>query len=148
MVRTWRTLLPSLLALMLSASRFHPIHAARVELDVAADGTVNALVHVYRDDFPAIATLPEIATYLDKVLLLTDARAARILLRPTGMEPEGDRLRISLVGTAAAGLSHGHIALTLLQERFPDEVNVVDARLPGHRAQLVFLRGDGPQALP
>ncbi len=147
-MRVWRLLLLPGLALVLSASRLHPIHAARVELDVTADGAVSAVVHVYRDDFPVAAKLPEIATYLDKVLLLTDGKAARVALRPLAIEAEGDRLRISLAGSAAAGLSQGHIALTLLQERFPDQVNVVDARVPGHRAQLVFLRGDGPQALP
>lgn len=134
--------------LMLAGFRFHPIHAARVELDVATDGTVSAVVHVYRDDFPATARLPEIAAYLDRVMVITDARAARVSLRPTGMEPEGDRIRISLAGTVPGGLGRGQIALTLLQERFSDQVNVVDARVQGRRAQLVFLRGDGPQALP
>ena len=136
------------LALMLTASRFHPIHAARVELDAAPDGAVHAVIHVYRDDFPPAAKLPDIASYLDRVLVLTDARAVRVPLHPTDMIPEGDRLRISLVGKAVGGLSRGHIALTLLQERFSDQVNVVDARVQGRRAQLVFLRGDGPQALP
>jgi hypothetical protein len=107
-----------------------------------------AVVHVYRDDFPATATLAEIGAYLDRSLVLTDARGGRVALHATGMEPEGDRLRIALTGMAAGGLKQGRIALTLLQERFADQVNVVDVRVPGRRAQLVFLRGDGPQSLP
>lgn len=143
-----RAAAPATLALLISAWRMHPIHAARVELDAAPDGTVNAVVHVYRDDFPPGATLPGIASYLDRVLVVTDGRAVRIALHPTGMTPEGDRLRIVLAGRAPGGLNRGRIGLTLLQDRFPDQVDVVDARVEGRRAQLVFLRGDGPQALP
>lgn len=143
-----RVALIALAALMLSASRLHPIHAARVEIDATAAGSVSAIVHVYRDDFPGTATLAAIASYLDRVMVITDARAMRVALIPTGMVPEGDRLRISLSGKTVAGLSRGRIALTLLQERFSDQVNVVDARIQGRRAQLVFLRGDGSQVLP
>ena len=138
----------ALLALMLSAARFHPIHAARVELDVNAEGTVTTVVRVYRDDFPATMKLSDIGAYLDRVLVVTDGRAVRVPLRPIEMAPEGDRLRISLTGRSTGDLRGGHIALTLLQERFSDQVNVIDARVLGRRAQLVFLRGDGPQALP
>jgi hypothetical protein len=137
-----------LLALSVSAWRIHPIHAARVEIDAAPDGTVSAVVHVYRDDFPAAVTLTDIGSYFDKVLVVTTVHGARVTLRATAIVPEGDRLRISLTGMAAGGLGQGHIALTLLQERFADQVNVVDARVQGRRAQLVFLRGDGQQALP
>lgn len=112
------------------------------------DGTVTAVVHVYRDDFAPGAKLAEIGSYLDHVLVITDARGVRIVLVTTGAVPEGDRLKISLAGKAPGGLDRGRIALTLLQERFSDQVNVVDARVQGRRAQLVFLRGDGPQALP
>lgn len=133
---------------LLAAWRMHPIHAARVELDAAADGSVNAIVHVYRDDFPGQVTLASIGGYLDKALVVTDARGTRLILRPTALQPEGDRLKILLTGSVSGGIAHGRIALTLLQEKFADQVNVVDARVQGRRAQLVFLRGDASQALP
>ena len=134
--------------LALSAARFHPIHAARVELDAPGAGTVLVVVHVYQADFPPDTTLMAVTRYLDRALTLTDPRGARIALRATAVVTEGDRLRIDLTGTAAGGLSRGRIAVTLLQDHFPDQVNVVDARVQGHRAQLLFLRGDPAQVLP
>jgi hypothetical protein len=148
MVTSLRIAALLLSAMTLSAAGFHPIHAARVELEAAADGTVTATVLVYRDDFSATISLADLGKYLDRVLVVTDSRSARVSLVPVGSIAEGDRLKISLRGATPAGLSHGRIALTLLQEKFGDQVNVVDARVAGRRAQLVFLRGDGPQPLP
>jgi hypothetical protein len=133
---------------LLAAWRLHPIHAARVELDVLAGGIVNAIVHIYRDDLPPGAAPADVAACLDRGLVLTDARGSRIALRIVAVTPEGDRLRISLAGLAPAGVGHGHIAVPLLQERFADQVNVVEVRLPMGRSQLVFLHGDRPQVLP
>ena len=134
--------------LALSAWRFHPIHAARVELDISAGGNITATVHLYRDDLPPGDRPADVASCLDRGLVITDARGARVSLRTVAVTPEGDRLRIALVGVAPAGLGHGRIAVTLLQEKFTDQVNVVDVRAPGGRAQLVFLHGDPPQVLP
>ena len=147
-MKSRRTALLAGMVLLLAAWRNHPIHAARVEIDAAADGTVRVVVRVYRDDFPATITLASIGGYLDRALVITDGRDSRVALVPTELVREGDRLRISLTGKSAASLKQGHVALTLLQEQFSDQVNVVDARIEGSRAQLVFLRGDGPQALP
>jgi hypothetical protein len=136
------------LLVLLAAWRLHPIHAARVELDLSAGGNVTATVHVYREDLPSGGAVADVAACLDRGLVLTDARGSRIALRVVMVTPEGDRLRVSLVGSAPAGVGHGHIAVTLLQERFADEVNVVDVRAPAGRTQLVFLHGDRPQVLP
>ena len=130
------------------AWRSHPIHAARIALAATADGAVTVVVRVYRDDLPPASKASDLAGYIDRSLIVTDARGTRVVLRLTAAVPEGDRLRIDLAGRASSDLSRGRIAVTLMQERFPDQVNVVDAQLPGKRAQLVLLRGDGPQALP
>jgi hypothetical protein len=136
------------LVLLLAAWRLHPIHAARVELDVSAAGNVTATVHVYRDDVPPGATIADVAACIDRGLVLADARGSRVVLRVLTVTPEGDRLRIALTGSAPAGIGHGRIAVPLLQERFADQVNVVDVRAPAGRTQLVFLQGDRPQVLP
>jgi len=136
------------MVLLLAAWRTHPIHAARVEIEATPDGIVHVVVRVYRDDFPATLTLASVGNYLDRALVITDGRNARVALVATELVQEGDRLKVSLTAKSAAGLKRGHVALTLLQEQFSDQVNVVDARIEGSRAQLVFLRGDGPQALP
>ena len=145
---THRALVTAFLAAVLGAWRFHPIHAARLEIRAAPDGSVTGVVHVYRDDFPPGSDLRAIDAYLGRVLIVTDAAGRRVPLRPIGAEPEGDRLRIGLAGRAAGPLSGGRILVSLLQDRYADQVDVVDATTPGHRAQLVFLRGDRAQALP
>ena len=141
-------LLAAALILSLAAWSAHPIHAARVEIEASATGAITGVVHVYRDDFPPGTDLPAITAYLDRTLVITDRRGARVVLRATAVVPEGDRLRIDLAGRTNDGIGRGRIALSVLQERYPDQVNVVDARIEGRRAQLVFLRGDAAQALP
>lgn len=143
-----RPVFVALLVLATGAWRRHPIHAARVELDVAANGFIAATVHVYRDDLPPGAAIAEVSPVLDRGLTLTDSRGDHVALRVQSVVAEGDRLRISLSGTTSHGVSHGRIAVTLLQERFTDQVNVLDVRTPGGQAQLVFLCGDRPQPLP
>jgi len=133
---------------LLVAWRLHPIHAARVELDLSAGGNVNATVHVYRDDLGPGAAVADVATFLDRGLVITDAHGSRVALRVVTVAPEGDRLRISLTGSAPGGLARGRLAVPLLQQRFADQVNVVDVRTPMGRTQLVFLRGDPPQVMP
>ena len=144
----WRSAALLVSAVALTASRFHPIHAARVELDAPATGAVTVTVHVYRDDFPADTALPAVTRYLDRVLAVTDVRGDRVPLRAMTITMEGDRWRIALAGNATRTLSRGRITVTLLQDRYPDQVDVVDARVQGRRAQLLFLRGDPAQALP
>lgn len=136
------------LLVLLAGWRLHPIHAARVELDLNAGGNVTATVHLYRDDVSPGAAVADVAACVDRGLVITDARGFRVALHVVSVTPEGDRLRISLVGSAPAGLGHGRIAVPLLQEKFADEVNVVDLRTPTGRTQLVFLRGDRPQVVP
>ena len=131
----------------LTAFREHPIHAARIELVALANGDVGATVRVYHEDFGPGEEPAGITAYLDRTLIVTDARGARVMLRPTGTGREGERLRISLVGRAPPGLAKGRVQVTILQEKFTDQVNVVDVRVGGRRQQLVFVRGDEAQAV-
>ncbi len=132
-------------AVLIAASE-HPIHAARVEL-VAHRADVAATVRVYLEDFAPGEDLRAISAYFDRTVELTDRSGRRVLLRPTGTAREGERLRISLVGRSVVGLSRGRMQVTILQERFDDQVNVVDARVSRKQQQLVFVTGDGPQEL-
>lgn len=136
----------ALLVATIAASR-HPIHAARLEL-VASGRAVVATLRVYRDDFSVARDSVAVAAYVARTLRLTDGRGAPIALTPTAIVAEGDRLRITLRGTAGAPLARGRLGFALLQERFADQVNVAEARIDDRRGQLVFLRGDAPQTLP
>lgn len=135
------------LILSMGGTEWHPVHAARVELD-ARGAAVTAVVRVYRDDFPPGTDRAAVTQYLARTLRVTDGTGAQVALRLASLETEGDRLRITVTGNAAAALLRGTIAITLLQERFIDQVNVASIRVDGRRAQLVFLRGDASQALP
>lgn len=135
------------LILCVGAWRWHPVHAARVEV-VATGRDVGATVRVYAEDFPPGTRPAAVAAYLAQTLRISDARGAAVVLAPQSITTEGDRLRIELRGIAPTSIGRGRIAVTLLQERFTDQVNVATVRIDGRRAQLVFLRGDAAQALP
>lgn len=123
------------------------MHAARVDV-LAIGRDVRATVLVYESDFPAGNAPEAIAAYLARTLVVRDAADRVIVLRPQQIATEGDRLRITLRGVAAAGLRRGRVMATLLHERFDDQVNVVEARIDGRRRTLVFLPGEAAQGLP
>ncbi|MES2123386.1 MAG: hypothetical protein V4503_01735 [Gemmatimonadota bacterium] len=137
----------SALVVMLTASRWHPVHAARIEL-VSSGANVTATVRVYHDDFPPRLNREDVTAYLARTLILKDQAGVTVPLTPSAIVPEGDRVRIVLKGTANGALGNGHLAVTVLQERFSDQVNVALALIDGRRAQLVYLRGDAAQVLP
>jgi hypothetical protein len=125
----------------------HPVHAARVEV-IAAGTMVRATALVYTEDFPPGAQLEAVGRYLARTLRVVDAQQREVVLTPYQISTEGDRLRITLRGTAVQGLRGGRVVATLLHERFDDQVNVVEARVDGRRRTLVFLSGDAAQRLP
>ncbi len=125
----------------------HPIHAARVELVAVRNGDVAATVRVYEEDFAPGRDFRAISAYFDRHVILTAANGSRVLLRPVTTTTEGDRLRIVLVGWTRTPLSGGKLQVTLLHEKFDDQVNVVDTRNAGGKQQLVYLRGDDAQLL-
>jgi hypothetical protein len=125
----------------------HPIHAARVEVVALRNGDIAATVRVYEEDFPPGRDHPAISAYFDRRVILTAANGSRVLLRPVSTTPEGDRLRIILVGWSPASLKGGKLQVTLLQEKFADQVNVVEVRNAGGKQQLVYLGGDVAQRL-
>lgn len=137
----------AILAAPILAVTMHPIHAARVELVALRAGDVVATVRVYEEDFPPGRDHPAISAYFDRQVVLTAANGSRVLLRPVSTTPEGDRLRIMLVGWSRAPLSGGTLQVTLLQEKFADQVNVADVRNAGGKQQLVYLGGDDAQRL-
>lgn len=130
-----------------TAWRWHPVHAARVEV-IATGESIVATVRVYRDDFPPGIKPQPVTDYLARTLQLTDGGGHTVSLQVAAIAVDGDRLRITLTGRSPVSLAKGRLGVTMLQERYNDQVNVAEARIDGRRAQLVFLKGDTPQALP
>lgn len=141
-----------LLGLALPAfAAVHPMHTAVAEL-VHEPSTRSVIVklRVFADDFAA-AVGPEDASaeaYVRAHLRLADAGGHPIMLRWEGIERSGDIVRIQLRGDAPAGLAGAHVLLSLLCERFEDQVNIVRATYAGRTASLLFTRGDQTRALP
>lgn len=132
---------------LLAGAEWHPVHAARVELlGIGHDVRVTVLVN--EADFPAGNRPEAIAAYLARTLVLRDASDRVVQLTPDQIGSEGDRLRVSLRGRSPSGLRKGRVAVTVLQERFDDQVNVLEARIDGRRSTLVFLLGEAAQRLP
>ncbi|HET9065112.1 MAG TPA: DUF6702 family protein [Gemmatimonadales bacterium] len=126
----------------------HPVHAARVELATAPDGRVVATVLVYAEDFPPGRDLVRIGSYLERHLVLHDASDRIVTFKVLHARPVGDRLRITLCSRASPALSGGTAQVTILQERFDDQVNVLLRHQDGSREEFVFVAGDAPTRLP
>ncbi|MEO5824317.1 MAG: DUF6702 family protein [Gemmatimonadales bacterium] len=137
----------AILAAPVLAAAVHPIHAARVELVALRAGDVVATVRVYEEDFPPGKDHLAISAYFDRQVILTAPNGSRVLLRPVSTTSEGDRLRIMLVGWTPSSLRGGNLQVTLLQEKFADQVNVVDVRNAGGKQQLIYVGGDDAQRL-
>ncbi len=131
----------AVVAAPLAAITMHPIHAARVELVAASGGDVVATIRVYEEDFAPGRDHPAISAYLDRQVILTASNGSRVLLRPVATTREGDRLRIMLVGWSRAPLQGGQLQVTLLQEKFADQVNVVEVKNGSSKQQLVSTSG-------
>ncbi len=134
-------------AALVAGANWHPVHAARVEL-LGVGHEVRATVLVNEADFPAGNRPEAIAAYLSRTLVVRDAADRVVRLTTDQIGSEGDRLRVTLRGHSPAGLRRGRLAVTVLQERFDDQVNVVEARIDGRRRTLVFLSGEAAQLLP
>jgi uncharacterized protein DUF6702 len=140
------------LALALRAlAAAHPMHTSVTELTQDARArSVAVSVRVFADDFGSVAdrTGPAAEQYVQAHLELTGPTGSPVVLRWEGATLVGDVVQIRLRGDLPAGLSGARVGVTLLCDRFPDQVNIVRARYQGRTASLLFARGDHPKALP
>ena len=121
----------------------HPTHTSSAEL--AVDGrSLRVTVRVFADDAPQ----EDVPGYVADRFRLVDGEGARIRLTPAGTRREGDVLAIILEGRLEGALSGGSLLNAILTDRFADQVNVVRATYGRRTATLIFIRGDGPKALP
>ena len=143
----WSTMsaLLLLLALALSGARAHPIHSssASLTLNESAGGVV-IVVRVFADDFPA----GEPAAYLRERFRLIERDGRPIPLRLVERRREGAVLILKLRGELAGALSGARIWHGVLAERFPDQVDLVQAHYGRRSVSLLFSAGDGLKPLP
>jgi hypothetical protein len=136
-------LIAALALLLVPASR-HPTHTSSAEVVQEAD-SVRVAIRVFADD---IATVGAVRPYLGDRFGIVDRSGKAVQLQWAGSEVRGDVLTIRMRGRVAGGLSGAKVSSRVLTARFADQVNVVRAAYDRRAATLIFMRGDGPKALP
>ena len=141
------------LAVLVGVLAAHPLHTTLTELSYrAADRSVEVSVRVFADDFRA-AVAREVTdssafAYLTSALTLSDRSGHTLRFVWCGLRQTGDLLWLCLRARAPEGLRGVRVHARLLFERYPDQINIVQASYGGRRASLLFSRGDSPKALP
>jgi hypothetical protein len=131
----------------------HPLHTTLTELAYRdADGTVEATVRVFADDFrAALGGDPAdsaAAAYLRSTFTLADDAGRPLAVAWCGLKRTGDVLWLCLRAPARHGLSGLRVRVALLFDTYADQINIVQARYGGRRAALLFTIGDPLKALP
>jgi hypothetical protein len=122
----------------------HPIHSSVTSLTVDARTAVVAIdVRVYTDDLEqALGAdwLPRIAGYVSHSIVLRAADGQRLPLGSCGVTIVEGMARICMRGglRSTTGLRLG---VTLLTERFADQVNVVKTEVAGRSQTMLFVKG-------
>jgi hypothetical protein len=143
--------LPVLLVLALQAGGSHPLHTTLATVEWRADRhQLEVAVRVFTQDLAeAISGAVSDSTacrYASGVLFLRDAAGRLMAAGSCSTERAADVTWIRLIVPAAtpAGL---WVLNALLFERFPDQVNIVQANVAGHARTILFTTGDGPKPL-
>jgi len=143
-----------LLLAVLSGLTFHPLHTTLTQLAYRdADRTVEVTVRVFADDFRAAlgggdVTDSAAAAYLRSTFTLADPAGRPLAIAWCGLRRTGDLLWLCLRAPAFQGVTGLRVRVTLLFERYADQINIVQASYAGRRAALLFTRGDAAKALP
>jgi hypothetical protein len=131
-------------ALTLLAALAHPSHTSTAEL-VARGDSIHVAIRLFADDLIGAGDL---RAYVRRHFGMTDAAGTPVPLGWAGARRAGDEVFVRLAGRSSSGLSGAVVRHELLMERFADQVNLVRATYGGRTRTLVYLRGEGPKALP
>jgi hypothetical protein len=143
-------LLVLLMALLGPSSRVHPLHSSSAFLmDEGGAGGVRMTVRIFSDDLAAVAPGGDsaAAAYVRQHIVLTGRNREVIPLDVVTIVQHGDLTQITCRGTAREGLVGARAQLSLLWERYPDQVNLLRTMIDGHTTTLVFSNGDPPKKL-
>lgn len=141
------------LAGLVLGSRVHPLHTTHTELTVTASG-VAISVRAFSDDLTRALLQRERsaddsakARYIRETLGLKTPSGHPVMLTLTKVEQDGPVTWLHFTAAPTTGLRGWWIHPMMQTELFEDQVNVVRAVANGREQSLLFLRGDGPQAL-
>ena len=145
-----------------TATVFHPMHTSLTVLTHAADGTVTATIRAFADDLGAVlgrdsahASAPlsardeiRLAAYLTERFFIVGRDGRRLSLRWCGVKRTADLLWLCVSVPSVNTLSGATVMNGVLLERFPDQVNIVQAQYAGRRQSMLFSRAEAPKRLP
>lgn len=144
-----------------TATVFHPMHTSLTVLTHAADGTVTATIRAFADDLSAVigrdsahASAPlsardetRLAAYLNERFVIVGRDGRRLSLRWCGVKRSADLLWLCVSVPSVSTLSGATVMNGVLLERFPDQVNIVQAQYAGRRQSMLFSRAEAPKRL-
>lgn len=136
------------LALLAWLGGRHPIHSSSASLTLSPAGRVEIVLRVFADDFPPGRVPVAIERYLATRFGLYDRGGSRLATRFESLGEEGPVLTIRLTASATNGLAGARVWHGVLGERYPDQVNILQARYGGRSVSLLFTASDGPKPLP
>jgi hypothetical protein len=143
--------LPLLLVLAFRAGGAHPLHttlatvewrAERHQLEVA----VRAFTQDLAEAISGAVSDSAACHYVSRVLSLRDAAGRLIGAGSCSTERTADVTWIRLIVPAATPVGL-RVLNAFLFERFPDQVNIVQANVAGRARTILFTSGDGPKPL-
>lgn len=146
---------------MSTAIVFHPMHTSLTVLTHAADGTVTATIRAFADDLSAVigrdsahASAPlnardetRLAAYVNERFFIVGRDGRRLSLRWCGVKRTADLLWLCVSVPSVSTLSGATVMNGVLLERFPDQVNIVQAQYAGRRQSMLFSRAEAPKRL-
>lgn len=131
------------------ADRVHPIHSST--LSIRETGGLAALevsLRAFVEDFPPGANPTAIDRYIEARVTLADRSGTVVPLRYRAHRIENGLLVVALAASAPpGGLAGGTVENRLVQEKFADQVNVVELIIDGRRQVLVHVGRDGAKRI-
>ena len=152
-----------MLASPLRTAAAHPIHMSFTEARYSEGGRILQLwVRVFANDFAAAAArrarirlgrdsvidAPSAVAYLAEKLQLIGEDGRAIQLLACGTKRVDQMLLFCLQAKAPRATLKLRIRNSVMTELFDDQVNIVQSVTGTSRASRLFVRGDGPKALP
>lgn len=147
-----------LLAPLLVAG-LHPLHTTLTEMVEQPGGNrVTIVVRAFSDDLSTAVhegtatsmPLSEdslMSRYVRTRFSLRTAAGVPVTLSWIGRRTTGDLTWITLEADVPGGLAGAHLRNAIHNELFSDQVNIVQARLAGRSASLLFTAGDGEKTV-
>jgi hypothetical protein len=131
----------------------HPLHTTLTELSYGeADGVVHVSIRAFADDLRAalggVLSDSAASAYARSTFTLADRAGRTLPLVWCGQRRTGDVVWLCLRAAAAVGARGLQLRAGLLFERYPDQINIVQATDGARRWTLLFTRGDPPRSLP